>query len=450
MAPKPPDDKTATNGEGQPPAYEFDLDDFTDKLAEQTVESHKKLTEGLTESIGTSISEGVKLALENIHDPQRDGPQPVKAARFQVTREAPAYTLDGQGPSLVRDAWNARFHGDEEAFSRLRKFHFQTTEMAKVVSSSLRFSADSMLSFGPTTTTSAAAVIPPGYRPDLFMPELVRQRPFVSALSRGTIGNATPFVVPKFVSRSGVTADHVEGTGPSDGTLTFGTVTVTPGAISGLLKLTREIVDSSNPSIDQIALSSMREAYAQQTEAKVYTMLNGANGAGGTITAGFVPSGAQVATATGAGANAAGAALLDAQRVQMALYPFRRFAAPDIALMSQEATTAFASAKDSTGRPLLPSVGATNTAGLGNAVTQGWFVDGLPHVPAWAITGNAAGDADTFMLNRSDAWAWESPTLTFRYEERSGPTFIDLALFGYFATHLLRPVGLSSIRLTQT
>ena len=61
-----------------------------------------------------------------------------------------------------------------------------------------------------------------------------------------------------------------------------------------------------------------------------------------------------------------------------------------------------------------------------------------------------AGDADTFMLNRADAWVWESPLLTFRYEERSGPAIIDLALFGYFATHLLRPVGLSSVRLTVT
>jgi len=95
-------------------------------------------------------------------------------------------------------------------------------------------------------------------------------------------------------------------------------------------------------------------------------------------------------------------------------------------------------------------VGATNSAGIGNALTQGWFVDGLAHVPAWAISGNAAGDADTFMLNRGDVWAWESPLLTFRYEERSGPAHIDLALFGYFGTHLLRPVGLSSVRLTVT
>jgi hypothetical protein len=52
------------------------------------------------------------------------------------------------------------------------------------------------------------------------------------------------------------------------------------------------------------------------------------------------------------------------------------------------------------------------------------------------------------ILNSTDAWVWESPLLQFRYEERSGPALIELAMFGYFGTHLLRPVGLSGIRIT--
>jgi HK97 family phage prohead protease len=424
------------------PDAQFDLDNYVTKVGESMAASHKQLVEGLTESIGESVSTGIKAALENIYDPQRDGPQPVRAARYTVGREAPVYTLNGAGPCLVRDAWNSRFHGDSDAYERLKKFHFQTEEMAKVATSRLQFATSHALQFTPSDTSTASEVIPPGYRPDLFVPQMVQQRPFVNALSRGTISNATPFVVPVFGSATGATANHVEGTGPSDGTLAFDTTTVTPGAVSGLLKLTREIVDSSNPAIDQIALAAMRESYAQQTESKVYTMLNTAQS--GTITSGFATSGAQVSDTT----TADGAALLAAVRTQLALYPFRRFAAPNQALMSQRATTFFATAVDDVNRPLLPSVGAQNTSGLGNAVTQGWFVDGLAHVPAWAITEVGAGEGDVFTLNSMDAWAWESPTLTFRYEERSGPTFIDLALFGYFATHLLRPVGLSAVRTT--
>ena len=54
------------------------------------------------------------------------------------------------------------------------------------------------LNFAPQTTTTAATIIPPGYRPDLYVSDLFRERPLVSLASQGTIANATPFTVPKF------------------------------------------------------------------------------------------------------------------------------------------------------------------------------------------------------------------------------------------------------------
>ena len=389
----------------------------------------------------------MKAALENIHDPQKDGPEPVRAARYSVTREPPTYSFDGRGPSLVRDAWYAQREHDDDAKDRLRKFHAQSNEVAKIAESHVSFAAArASAEFTTVTTSGASAVIPPGYRPDLFVTLLDQQRPLVNACSRGTIANATPFVVPVFGGITNLTDPHSEGNAPNEGSITLTTKTVTPGAISGKLPLTREIVDSSNPAIDQIALAAMREDYARQTEANVYTLLNGANGAGGTITTGFVPSGSQAATVDASTPSA----LVTALRQALASYPFARFNAPTQALTGQNATKKLAAAADTTGRPLLPSTGATNSSGLGNAVTQGWFVDGLAHVPAWAMTGVAAGDTQVFTLNRADAWVWESPVLAFRFEEKSGPQIIELALFGYFATHLLRPVGLSGMRITGT
>jgi HK97 family phage prohead protease/HK97 family phage major capsid protein len=431
---------------GQPNAS-FDFDGYMTGLADKMTESHKKLTEELATSLGESFSAGIKAALEDISAPQ-DGPQPVRAARFTVTREAPVYSLDGAGDSLVRDAWYAAREHDHEALERLRKFRMQSEDVAKLARQALRFTQAPGMSaqFATVTTGTASQVIPPGYRPDLFVPMLSQGRPMVSACSQGTIANATPFVVPVFGSVTSASADHVEGVNPTDGTLTFTTKTVTPGAISGKLVLTREIVDSSNPAIDQIAFNAMRESYARQTETKLYTLVNGANGAGGTITSGFVPSGAQASTFVGS--TGTPPALIGGIRGQLAKYPFNRFAAPQVGLMGQNATSILATATDSTGRPIFPSIGAMNSSGIGNAVQQGWNVDGLPFIPAWAMTGVAAGDTQIAILNALDIWVWESPLLTFRYEEKSGPALIELALFGYFATHLLRPVGLSGIRIT--
>lgn len=64
------------------------------------------------------------------------------------------------------------------------------------------------------------------------------------------------------------------------------------------------------------------------------------------------------------------------------------------------------------------------------------------------ITGTGAGDGDVFITGRNDLWAWQSPLLEFHYYERQGPALVDLALFGYFATRLIKPAGLAAIRHT--
>ena len=408
---------------------------IVEKMGEQNREAF--------ELMGEKFADSLKAAFQVMDDPDgNNGRESVRAARWEVTREAPVYSLDGAGHSMVRDAWYAARERDDDAIGRLRKFRQQSDEVAKLAAAQV-----AAASFTTSTTGNTGQIIPPGYRPDLYVPQLQKSRPLVSLASQGTIANATPFTVPVFTSVTTGTADHVEGTNPSDGTLTFGTKTVTPGGISGRMVLTREIVDSSNPAIDQIALAAMRESYANQTEGKVYTLLNGSSGAGGTITSGLVPSGAQASTYVGT--TGTPPALIAGLRKELARYPFNRFAFPDGAALGQNAAQILAGAVDSTGRPMFPWVslgGAMNAAGVGSQ--GGWSVDNVILQPAWAMTGTAAGDSQIFIINSSDLWVWESPTLSFRFEEKSGPALIELALFGYFGTHLLRPVGLSGIRIT--
>ncbi len=70
-----------------------------------------------------------------------------------------------------------------------------------------------------------------------------------------------------------------ENAQPVEGTLAFGGGTVTPIGIKGTFRVTRELVDASNPAIDAVAFSTMR---------------------GGTVTGDTVPSGAVVRSSTGA------------------------------------------------------------------------------------------------------------------------------------------------------
>ena len=398
------------------------------------------------------LAEAFVTAMAKLPEPQ--GRQVIPAGTgIQVSYEPPVYTLNqGLGaPSFVRDAWKARVDHDADAIARLQKFTAQQNDISGRVNAA-------GLQFATGTTSNLANVIPPGYRPELYVPQMFQGRPLTESLRSGAISDATPFTIPKFVSATGMAANHVEGTNATDGTLTLGTITVTPTVVDGLFKVTREIVDSSNPAVDAIALSAMREAYSQNTEAKVYAELNGANGVGGTITGTTVPSGATAAAVAGpatslATPGLAGPVLLDALRSQLALYPFRRFAPVNRIVLNSEGTQVLALGKDSTGRPLLPPLAPANAAGTVNGLgspTQGFNVDGLAARPAWSMTGNAAGDADVILWNAEDAWAWESPTMAFRFEERSGPAVIELALWGYFATRIIRPSGFTGIRLTLT
>jgi len=91
-----------------------------------------------------------------------------------------------------------------------------------------------------------------------------------------------------------------ENAQPVEGTLAFGGGTVTPIGIKGTFRVTRELVDASNPAIDAVAFSTMREDYDRQCELQIFAELNGANGQGGTVTGDTVPSGAVVRSSTGA------------------------------------------------------------------------------------------------------------------------------------------------------
>ena len=144
----------------------------------------------------------------------RRGRRRSRAARFgTLTRAAGVPVRRRRGTRSSRDAWAAVRDRDDDAIDRIRKFRKQSEDMA---SSSTR-----SCTFAPQTTSTASQVIPPGYRPDLYVADLFRERPLVNMASQGTIANATPFTVPTFTSVTTGSATHVEGTNPSDGSLAF-------------------------------------------------------------------------------------------------------------------------------------------------------------------------------------------------------------------------------------
>lgn len=371
-------------------------------------------------------------ALEKLTVPQRDTVNPT--THLQHIREPLVYSMNGSGPSFVRDAWTARTErfgpAADEAQARLRKYQEQTAEL----------SAQEYATFANAgNTTDQAQIIPPGYRPDLYVGQVPQGRPLAESMSRGVLTDATPFKVPVFVNAASLSGTNTEGTNPTTGTITNHTyVTVTPTAQSGLFTISRELIDAANPAIDAIARAAMQEEYARDTEAIIKTALEAAtdNDTG----SGQSTEGCYVDTSSGDDKD-----FVLALRGSMGEFPFRRFLGPNRLVLAHAGWSSAVNAVDDVGRPLLTSRGPQNVLGGVGTAAQSLDVEGLAGVPAWALgTTN-----DAYIYNAVDAWVWESPLLQFRFEEKNGPANIDLAIWGYFAFQILRFTGITALNHTS-
>ena len=368
--------------------------------------------------------------------------QVVPAGRATV-REPLVYSLDGRGYSFVRDAWEVKrgSYGSAataDAFARLKKYEEQSQELAQQA-----FNARVDAQFANTgNTTDQAQIIPPGYRPDLYVGQIPQGRPLYQAMSRGVIDNPTPFKVPVWVGSSGLSGTNVEGTGPSTGTITNHTFrTVSPSPQSGEFIITRELADAANPAIDQIALAAMREEYAQDTEAVIADAIAAATDDGPHD--GQSTEGCYTFTSGGQGDELA----VDIRYMEGKFATNRMGVAPDRMLLSSQGFTQCVSAVDTTGRPLFPFVGPGNAMGTVGRAAQSLAIDGLEGVPAWSLSTTYN---DVLLFNHVDAWAWESPLLSFRFEEKAGPENIVLNIWGYFAFQILRYTGIHTIAFTAS
>ena len=332
-------------------------------------------------------------------------PNPAATASTQVASEAPVYTFDGRGPSLVRDMFRARFEQDPEAIERVNRFNQRWVQQDSA-------QVQQFLTAAVETRATAPDFIAPGYKPDLLIDAIDKGRPLVSRIGTVTLTDATPFKIPVEGDMVGGVGAHTEGTAHvAEGDLATGSVTVTPGAISGAFRLSREVIDATNPALDKIALQAMLRNYRNATEAQVVAALEASD-----------------STAT-ASVNT----VLELRAVIDAYYN-SMFNDPTGVAASPSYYGTLLTDVDGAGRPQLASVNPTNAVGQGKAGSTGASIDGVEVHKAWAVAATMA-----YLYGADDLFIGESPVQTFRFEEVEGPGVIKLALWSYFAAAVTRP-----------
>lgn len=340
----------------------------------------------------------------------------IKQGFSTLTLNLPPRETTPAAPAKVKEASPYRFDGTKGPYD------FSTDLFAglKGEGAPLQRATDFINhTFAPVDSGDVTSVNPTGYRPDLYVDYIEKSAPVYSAIHSGGINDATPFVVPKFGSDTGLVSDHTEGVEPTEGTFTATSQTVTPTAVSGKAIVTREVIDAGgNPVVSQMIWRQMNRRYAEALETKAAALLNGAA---------VAELGTVIPIADETPADEVLQMLADAVFIDGS-------GEWDFFLGHRDLFSALAAAKDGQGRPLFPALNPSNANGAMASKFRSIDVNGWRLDPA-ASLGATNTNGKTFIGDKEG--------LLF---VNSAPKRIDLAetvatvsfgLFGYVGSAVL-------------
>jgi HK97 family phage prohead protease len=344
---------------------------------------------------------------------QRQTVNPVRTVRASVSEPAP-YVFDRRG-NLTRgkhdfstDLIHGLRDGNGEALDRAQQFMRGWFEgLERNVNQRGEFVSQS----------DAATLNPNVQRPDLYVDQKEFEYPIWNAISKGTINDATPFVLPKFSSSSGLAGAHTENTEPTPGTFVATSQTITPSPVSGKVEISREAWDQGgNPQLSTLIWNQMVRAWFEALEASAVTLLEG-----------LAPTTLTITTA------AADAALEQSLTSQLAPLQYVRggFRFRDF-FLQVDLYKALVAAKDTSGRRLFPVVGAQNSVGTAADYFASLLVAGLVGRPAWALAATSANSANSYLFDRGDVSGWATPPMRLTFDNIAVAK-VHVGVWGYKA-----------------
>lgn len=375
---------------------------------------------------------------------QQDPPaQPTQGAASQATHSAPAPApragrlpgapgllthsnpyADGQH-SVILDLVAAREQGDRLAAQRIADLQAGARELVGTPAGELaRFAVD----------TIAGDVgdhgIPEDYRAQLLVRAIDPGRPITSRMTqRVPLSSSTPMRVPvegEFTDAAGTgdgVAVHTEGTShAAEGALTMNEIPVSPRAVSGAYRFSRELLDATGQAalaVDALAVAAMRRNYTKNSELYTLARLNAATGAATDVTDtdGLIEAMFDVADALDD----------DDQGLFVAIGKglFREIALEKL----------------SNGEPRFPTIGATNREGSSARLNR------LDLRGVEGVKASRVADREAYIVHPSSYLHGEGPLLTFRFEEVEGPGIIKVALWAYQAGQVTRTAGVDRVTI---
>lgn len=297
-----------------------------------------------------------------------------------------------------------------------------------------------------STGVAGAGLVLPKWLTEHFEHIARQGRVVVAAVQNIDLGNdPSPLTIPKQTSGTDAVVAEIstQNTHPSetDGYATS-TDVVTPKATSGIQVVSREMMDSTSPAVDQLIFADLYAVYNRKCEDKVCAALAAAAGST-TAVATFATEAAFNGTAPAVPAEDAvvsGAiGVLDA----------RKLPATAIAMRTSR-WGKYMKLRDTTGRLYFPlsSAGPMNVDGVGSVQAAG-SIQGLPVL---ATDGQGIGGGyteDILVFRASDTLFFEGSLMRFSYEEVAGPESVKLGIWAYTAVSVRQAANcVRRIRIT--
>lgn len=263
-------------------------------------------------------------------------------------------------------------------------------------------------------TTDNAGLVPTRQLTEVINPLANADRPFIDAISRGTLPDAgMTFEIPK-ISQVPTVAVTAEGAAPSEQDLNSSFLSVTVQKFAGQQTFSTEILDRSSPAFYSELVKNLEYAYAKATDARVATVV--------------------AAAATDGGNRTMSAAnILDfVADAAVDIYSNTLGFAQNI-IMSPAQWGAVMGLVDSTNRAIYTAVSPMNAGGSASPVSLRGNINGLNLYVDRNLSGT--GDGTIIAVNPESFTWYESPT--FKLEANviaSGQISVAYYGFGAIAT----------------
>lgn len=356
-------------------------------------------------------------------DPPR---QTVNAARPSgaIVVEPPSYTFDRRG-----NLRPGKHDFSTDLFAFLKNPVYDDDGVP--VSAAGRRVAEFIREQFDVITTDVNELNPTGNRPQMYVDQREYRYPVWESINKGSLQDITPFTFPKFSSSSGLVGNHTEGVEPSSGTLVTTSGTVTPTAVSGKAKITREVWDQGgNPQVSGLVWRQMVRGWYEALEARAVAVLDAATPTAIALTAGGGTTGqtlsAELEAAIAALQFIRGGFRFDATATQIDLFK------------------ALAAAKDDDKRPLYPLLGPANANGGVDTRFSRLNVAGVDFLPAWALAASGSVVASSYLYDREAVHGWATEPRRLNITETE-VAHVYIGLWGYAATVISDITGVREI-----